>query len=196
MSSKKRPWVNVAVSSTGLLVLALLLIASPLPVTGSVVDSSIAATARANLSSAELHALLNQPGPLWLVGADLSGANRYHAQVAGANLYKVNLQKTVLNGVDLTNDNLSPQINGLAILTSPQTTEFAIALWSRLRQEVGGELQTEEAQVERTFSWVEVLRLLALGIAVEIGVIVLIIVLAWLIDRFLLRRPATPSLAS
>jgi uncharacterized protein YjbI with pentapeptide repeats len=118
MSSKWRPLINVAVLSTTLLLLFLLFLAPRWRVTGDVVDPPVAGAGAIRLSPQDLYSLLNQPGPLWLAGADLSGANLYRAQLPDANLYKANLQRAILNGVDLTNANLV-----LAVLQGTQLVQ-------------------------------------------------------------------------
>ena len=106
MSSKRRPLINVAVWSATLLLLLLLFLSPRWHVTGALVEPPVGVTEQIRLSPQDLYSLLNQPGPLWLAGADLSGANLYGAQLPDANLYKANLQGAILNGVDLTNANL------------------------------------------------------------------------------------------
>ena len=50
----------------------------------------------------ELYALLNQPGPHYLRGADLSGADLRDADLRDANLRDANLTGANLEGADLT----------------------------------------------------------------------------------------------
>ena len=53
-------------------------------------------------SSNELYMLLNQPKPLWLFGADLSGAELRGAKLSGSDLRSTNLIGADLRGADLS----------------------------------------------------------------------------------------------
>ncbi len=54
----------------------------------------------------ELYDLLNRPGPLWLVGADLSEAYLKSVNLEGANLTEANLQEAYLDSANLRNTTL------------------------------------------------------------------------------------------
>jgi uncharacterized protein YjbI with pentapeptide repeats len=56
--------------------------------------------------SIDLYDLLNRPGPLWLVGAELPRADLSYARLSNVNFYQANLQGTILDHADLTNANL------------------------------------------------------------------------------------------
>lgn len=58
------------------------------------------------LSSWDIAELLNRPGPLWLMGANLSGANLSEANLQAANLSEANLTAAVLARADLSGANL------------------------------------------------------------------------------------------
>ncbi len=50
----------------------------------------------ADLTPDQIFDLLNRPGPLWLVGANLSGANLSAANLSGANLSEAQLSRARL----------------------------------------------------------------------------------------------------
>ena len=52
--------------------------------------------------------LLNRPGPLWLVGIDLSEINRNEANLDGARLSEANLHHASLQRAELSGAGLSP----------------------------------------------------------------------------------------
>lgn len=58
------------------------------------------------LSRFKIYILLNQPGPLWLTGIDLSGAMLNNANLIGANLYGANLKNVELISANLTGADL------------------------------------------------------------------------------------------
>jgi hypothetical protein len=84
-------------------------------------------------------------------------------------------------------DSLRPHIDGVAILTTPQTTEFATALWGQLRQ--GKRVETRSvAPVTTPLSWARAGRLLAMGLLLQVVVLVFILALVWLLHRLLAWR--------
>jgi len=54
-----------------------------------------------NLTPYQIADLLNRPGPLWLVGIDLSVANLSIANLIEANLIEANLIETILSKANL-----------------------------------------------------------------------------------------------
>ncbi|NJN83995.1 MAG: pentapeptide repeat-containing protein [Caldilineaceae bacterium] len=80
-------------------------------------------------TSPELYVILNQPGPLWLVGMDLSnqnlvGANLWRANLRGANLQGSDLTGVILMGAEMTSANLS---NADADLADMQVADLSNA---------------------------------------------------------------------
>jgi hypothetical protein len=79
---------------------------------------------------------------------------------------------------------LNAHIDGIAILTSPQTTAIATALWSRLRQGADAEPAVAVAEFPRQ-SRVQQARLLVRGLLLEAIVVVFILALHWVFELFL-----------
>lgn len=86
-------------------------------------------------------------------------------------------------------ETLRPHMDGVAILASAETTEFAAALWNRLRQDANeGSLdrQTPSAgQIGTTLSWMQAGRLLASGLLLQMGVLAGILAVVWFFHRSL-----------
>jgi uncharacterized protein YjbI with pentapeptide repeats len=86
-------------------------------------------------------------------------------------------------------DPLRAHMDGVAILTSPQTTGVATALWARLRQELAAQEATTAAPIETTTtSWVQIARMLVRGLLVQALIIVLILGMLWVLELYLRAR--------
>jgi uncharacterized protein YjbI with pentapeptide repeats len=94
--------------------------------------------------------------------------------------------------VDLLHS-LRQHIDGVAILTSARTTDFAVALWERMRADA--ELATPAAQPRAQISPLLMLRLTAQGLLVEAAIVILMLALLWTGNRLVGRQASSdPSL--